>query len=258
MHHPHDPLSAFAQFAQAPLPRALFGSLVAHALLLTLLPPIFQTTSLPGPTPITLATLAPKNLTGHALNNKPTTRPAGVENIPNRPLLTTSDTKTPTPPHTPALPQVVAAPSPALGTAAADVSSVVPSNNTSNEQKPIAADIDKQTHEESTSTVPAEGLRTYRLALGREARRLKIEYEHKYSHSERELQNGQEGRVEMNVRIHPAGTTVVLKRSSGHRNLDEQALELIERAVHQTQLPDSLLGRHFLMPVALDFEIARE
>lgn len=244
-------MSALTLFTQAPLPKVLLGSLVAHAVLLTLLNPIFKAASLPRANPIVTATLTPKKLTGNAPGSKPAAQPAVVKNISNRSLLTTSDTNTPTSPHAPVPTQIVAA-------VVTDVSSIVPSNNTSNEQKPITAGTGIQAREESTSSLPVEGLRTYRLALGREARRLKVEYEHKYSLSERELQNDLEGRVEMNVRIDPAGTTVVLNRSSGHRTLDEQAMELIERAVRQTPLPGSLLGRHVLIPVALDFEIARE
>lgn len=100
----------------------------------------------------------------------------------------------------------------------------------------------------------AEGLRTYRLALGRAAKRLKLEYDRKYSRLERDL----EGRVEMNIRSDATGTRVLLARSSGHSTLDEQALELLGRAVQQTRLPDSLAGRHFEFSVPIEFEIDRQ
>ena len=100
----------------------------------------------------------------------------------------------------------------------------------------------------------AEGLRTYRLALGREARRLKLEYDRKYSRFEQDI----EGRVEMKVRTNIGGAIVLLARSSGHAMLDEQAMELIGRAVRQTPLPAALQGRELLLPIALEFQILRQ
>lgn len=103
-----------------------------------------------------------------------------------------------------------------------------------------------------------EGLSHYHEALRQEARRLKREYDRKYSQIERERQQGWEGRVEMNVRADADGTTVSLAQSSNHATLDHEALELIGRAVRRTVLPDALRGKHFLLPVALEFRLIGE
>ncbi len=100
-----------------------------------------------------------------------------------------------------------------------------------------------------------EGLSHYHEALRQEARRLKREYDRKYSRIEREQQQGWEGRVEMKVRAGTEGTTVLLARSSNHAALDQEALELLDRAVRRTVLPDALRGKPFVLAVALEFRL---
>ncbi len=103
-----------------------------------------------------------------------------------------------------------------------------------------------------------EGLSRYHEALRQEARRLKREYDRKYNQIERARQQGWEGRVEMNVRAGSDGTTVLLMRSSSHAALDQEALELIDRAVRRTVLPDALRGKPFELTVALEFRLNNE
>lgn len=114
-------------------------------------------------------------------------------------------------------------------------------------------------HEPSSSPEnppSTESLRDYRLALGRQTRRFKQEYDRKYTQIERMEQKSREGRVELHVRKGPAGLTVLLSQSSGYPTLDEQAIELIDRAVRITALPETLRERNFLLPITLEFQIS--
>ena len=108
--------------------------------------------------------------------------------------------------------------------------------------------------------VSADGLREYRVALGREASRFKQEYERNYNALERERRRGWEGRVELSLRALAQGGAprITLARSSGHAVLDEQALELIGRAVLVTPLPGALRGQNFSLPVVLDFRLEND
>lgn len=102
--------------------------------------------------------------------------------------------------------------------------------------------------------VLADGVREYRFALGREAQRFKEEYARRYSEIERQSRQGREGRVELALRAFPGvPPTVSLTKSSGHTVLDEQALEVIGRAVKVTAMPSSLRGLEFTMPLVMDF-----
>lgn len=103
---------------------------------------------------------------------------------------------------------------------------------------------------EETEALSADGLRQYRLVLAREARRFK-----RYPAYARE--RGWEG----DVIIMLTGTSVLevpsvsLDKSSGHAALDEQALEIMRRAVSQAALPESLRGRRFRIAVPIQFRL---
>ena len=96
--------------------------------------------------------------------------------------------------------------------------------------------------------------------MGREASRFKQEYERNYNALERERRRGWEGRVELSLRALAQGGAprITLARSSGHAVLDEQALELIGRAVLVTPLPGALRGQNFSLPVVLDFRLEND
>jgi periplasmic protein TonB len=97
--------------------------------------------------------------------------------------------------------------------------------------------------------VSAEGLRQYRLALAREARRYK-----QYPPLARS--RGWEGTVELRVEITAgARPSVGLARSSGHEVLDAEALEMMGRAVLLAVVPVSLQGRSFSVPVPVRFAL---
>jgi len=95
--------------------------------------------------------------------------------------------------------------------------------------------------------VSADGLRQYRQALAREARR----------HRQYPLlarSRGWEGTVEVRVQVSDGrGPVIALARSSGYRLLDERALEMMAQAILVAVLPESLRGQSFSVPVPVQF-----
>ncbi|MBS1197961.1 MAG: TonB family protein [Proteobacteria bacterium] len=228
------------------LRHALLLSLAAHLVLLSLL-----TTELPEagiqPALATMRALLISRNDGQNLSPAPPAKSIVAASVPD------TTPRHPSHPLTPSKPTVATTNTESVTKAGGEN---VPASGLDTAQ-PTSSFL-AQSGETGNTGTSAEGLRAYRLALGREARRLKLEYDRKYSQIERDLQKGWEGRVEMNVRTDSTGTTVLLTRSSGHATLDDQALDLISRAVRHTALPDSLRGQHFLLPVALEFEINKE
>lgn len=96
----------------------------------------------------------------------------------------------------------------------------------------------------------AEGVREYRLNLGRAAAPFK-----KYPAVARD--RGWEGVVvvQLNALAGSPLPVVALGRSSGHGALDEQALEMIRRAVEVAVLPDSLRGHAFGLELPIQYSL---
>ena len=120
--------------------------------------------------------------------------------------------------------------------------------------------MEKEVPVVAVAALSKEGVRDYRLALGREAHRFKQEFERRYSSLERERRRGWQGRVEMQLQASALGgvPALALFRSSGHAALDEQALELIGRAVQVTAMPTALRGQDFSLPLIMEFRLENE
>ena len=103
---------------------------------------------------------------------------------------------------------------------------------------------------DSSVEANAEGLREYRLNLGRAAAPYK-----NYPVAARD--RGWEGVVVVQLRALPgtALPVVAIGRSSGHGALDEQALEMIRRAVEVAALPDSLRGHAFGLELPIQYSL---
>jgi protein TonB len=100
--------------------------------------------------------------------------------------------------------------------------------------------------------VAVDTLSQYRLALGLEARRFK-----RYPRLARE--RGWEGRVELRIQVLSNGLVVPsVQRGSGFAVLDEQALEMLERAVRATPLPEGLRGRSLQIELPISFSLTEE
>ena len=107
-----------------------------------------------------------------------------------------------------------------------------------------------------TSNVLSEGasaddLRQYRVALAIAARRFK-----RYPPVARE--RGWAGRVEVAVNLSSwqPSPRFSLSQSSGHSELDEQALSMIEQASAITTLPESLRGKDFRVLLPIEFTLS--
>ena len=104
-----------------------------------------------------------------------------------------------------------------------------------------------------SGAVSADDMRQYRIAIASAARHFK-----RYPALARE--RGWEGVAEVGVSIHarlPA-PEISLARSSGRSLLDEQALEMISRAVQMSELPAALKGRDFRFVVPVRFSLEND
>lgn len=103
---------------------------------------------------------------------------------------------------------------------------------------------------EPAASVSADGLRQYRIDLAVAARRFRV-----YPALARG--RGWEGVAEVSVAVTAgvASPNLRLVRSSGHAVLDEQALQMMGRAVASTPLPDSLRGQSFVVPLPVRFSL---
>lgn len=100
-------------------------------------------------------------------------------------------------------------------------------------------------------SISADGLRQYRLALAREAKRFK-----RYPPLARE--QGWQGTVEITVSVNDNGIAlpqVALANSSGFAVLDEQALEMIHQAARLVSLPEPLRARNFNIAIPVQFAL---
>jgi len=97
-------------------------------------------------------------------------------------------------------------------------------------------------------SVSGDALRQFRLALALEARRFK-----RYPRLARE--RGWEGTVEVVVVLGAAGGSASLQRSSGYAQLDEQGVEMLNRALAATPVPEALRGREWRLVLPVQFSL---
>ncbi|RLJ67521.1 TonB family protein [Sulfurisoma sediminicola] len=98
----------------------------------------------------------------------------------------------------------------------------------------------------------ADGLRQYRLALAREARRFK-------RYPERALLAGIGGTAEVRVEQAAGAFPVArLARSSGDEALDAAALDMMREAAPRTTIPEPLRGRSFAVSLPVIFDASAE
>jgi periplasmic protein TonB len=98
--------------------------------------------------------------------------------------------------------------------------------------------------------VDADGLRSYRLALAREARRFK-----RYPSQAVDAQWS--GTAELRVTVQADGVAMAaeLAKSSGHAALDDAALDMLRHALPVTPVPVVLRGRAFAVNLPVMFEL---
>lgn len=98
--------------------------------------------------------------------------------------------------------------------------------------------------------VDADGLRSYRLALAREARRYK-------RYPARAVDAGWSGTAELRVSVRAGGVgqEVRLAKSSGHAELDDAALTMLRQALPATPIPATLREHEFALSLPVVFEL---
>jgi periplasmic protein TonB len=71
------------------------------------------------------------------------------------------------------------------------------------------------------------------------------------------MERGWEGRVEIRITVRPTGAvdSARVKTPSGYRILDDQALDMVKRALARTPVPPALLGREFSVDIPVIFEL---
>ena len=219
------------------LPRALLWSLAAHAIVLTLGVGI---TAISG---VDSASPPARNLAAR-LHGPAGTQPATtVEPAMREPLpapITSADSPAP-----------AVRPPPERQPAAINTSPAKPQQTPPSPQVDAPASITPPLSPAAPEVVRAidpSGLRAYHLALGRSARPFKT-----YPPGLREA--GVRGRVAIRVTVNQDGQTVALRLigSSGHSELDEAAMTMMQLAASHTRVPDSLLGQTFSIDLAVDF-----
>lgn len=99
-------------------------------------------------------------------------------------------------------------------------------------------------------SISADGLRQYRIDLAVAARRFRM-----YPAVARA--RGWEGVAEVSIAVSagPVAPSLRLVRSSGHAVLDDQALQMLGRALEGTPLPESLRGRSFVLAMPVRFSL---
>jgi len=97
----------------------------------------------------------------------------------------------------------------------------------------------------------ADGLRTYRIVLAREARAHR-----QYPALAKE--RGWTGTAEVSVDVSREGRArhILVARSSGHDILDREAVNMMSRAAASAALPESLRGREFAVRLPVVFDIS--
>jgi periplasmic protein TonB len=71
------------------------------------------------------------------------------------------------------------------------------------------------------------------------------------------MERGWEGRVEIRITVKPTGTieSARVKTPSGYQILDDQALDMVKRALARTPMPPALVGREFSVDIPVIFEL---
>lgn len=71
------------------------------------------------------------------------------------------------------------------------------------------------------------------------------------------MERGWEGRVEIRITVLPTGAveSARVKTPSGYRILDDQALDMVRRALARSPVPPALVGREFSIDIPVVFEL---
>jgi len=215
-------------------------SVALHALALVALPGLRSSAPSQAEHPVLSATIA--------------SRPAAAEIASAAPR---QSEPSPRPKQQPKL-QAVHAPAPNAQTVTPEPAPAAPAPlpeqaaSTAPASEPLATQASAVQAEAGTKTIADDGkmIRDYRNGLMDYARRLR-------RYPAQAMERGWEGRVEIRVTVRPDGVieSAIVKRPSGYRVLDDQALEMVKRAQTRTPIPAALRGREFTVDIPVVFEL---
>ncbi len=114
-----------------------------------------------------------------------------------------------------------------------------------------AAAVSQRGNEVNLDSVDGDAIRDFRIALGRSAL-AHLRY------PAQAQQQGWTGRAEVRIAMSEQGfpQDIALAHTSGHPDLDNEALETLRRAAARTPLPAALHGRAFVFDLPVVFELA--
>jgi protein TonB len=223
---------------QRALAACIGASIALHALALFSFPGLRLSTQAGNSTALT-ATFSPRPQspeTAQAATPKPPEPPQREEKPePPRPVLAQSAPADPDVPQ-PVAPASVPVPS-------------QPAQTASSASAPLASATEPQASATSDTADPGL-LERYRLALIDAAKRYR-------RYPVQAMERGWQGRVEIRVAIGANGTIkdTLIKTSSNHQILDDQALDMVKRSEPLTPVPAALRGREFTVDVPVIFEL---
>jgi protein TonB len=173
-------------------------------------------------------------------------------------------------PKPPAAPNVVATPVPAKPVERPPVPAQIaaepkPADTDSDRSKAVVVAAPSVAHEPAPLALPPvaapppiagidpDGLRQYRVALASSARVFRA-----YPRIAQE--RGWTGTVELKIAVFADGRphSVQVARSSGHSVLDNQARDMMNQALKQTAIPESLRGKDVAVTVPVNFDLREE
>jgi len=249
---PVRPVACFGTVARTQLFEfCVLASLFLHVLVLALSPGWRPSTPSQSRTQVLTVRITPQLV---AMQASPSARAARPRAVPE--VVRANDAVTPAPetlalasPVVSRAPEAPAVPAPAArATAAAPVAEAM-----SAAEAQAAVGRQAETRARSGSASEAGSLDQYRLALIGAARRYK-------RYPAQAMEKGWQGRVDVRLVIGPEGTlqSNAVKVSSGHAILDNQALNMMERAASLMPVPALLRGREFSVHVPVIFDLRSE
>lgn len=242
------------------LPRPLFVagclSLVIHLLVLFGWRQIAAPVA-PPPPPLQVvvgqaqAVDAPKPVPQRQVSRSPLPSPKSVPALAHTPITTPREViamAESEPRPSPAPPPAVSVPSAALPTANAAAAGTVQPDAPGGGAA-AGSQLARGTPDGLAAGADPDALRAYRIELASAARRFR-------NYPALARSRGWEGVVEVAVVAGPIGPPAVqLVRTSGHAVLDEQAIDMLTRAVTRTPLPDGLRSRGFRVLLPIRFSL---
>jgi periplasmic protein TonB len=224
------------QHQQRALLACVAASIVLHAGVLIAFPQL-RGRAAPSPVVLTAVLLSPAAV--HDATPAPA-QPARAEPPRSKPRTRTAAQAEPHPEVTPAVPTAAPEPPPPTSQPAApqvaEAASAAPVQDTAPAQPALAWD--------------GATLQQYRTGLIAFAKQFK-------RYPAQAMERGWEGRVEIRITVRPTGTidNARVKTPSGYRILDEQALDMVRRALARTPVPPALVGREFSVDIPVIFEL---